>query len=67
LATADEYEALARAVVEAAAVSLTGPGEHLSAHRLPNWYPLVAEFTPETRVYPADADIAAELRSLGWG
>src|SRR6185369_17867811 len=32
-----------------------------------NWYPVLADLTPETRVFPADADIVAELRSLGWG
>ena len=32
----------------------------------PNWYPLIADFTPETRVLPPAADWEAELRSLGW-
>ena len=35
-------------------------------HHLPKWYPLIAEFTPETRVLAADADWESELRSLGW-
>src|SRR5262249_34631665 len=30
-------------------------------------YPLLSDLTPETRVFPADADVAAELRALGWG
>jgi hypothetical protein len=34
---------------------------------MPNWYPLLAEYTPETRVFPANVDLVAELRKLGWG
>ena len=33
---------------------------------MPNWYPLIEPFTPETRVFPATADLETELRSLGW-
>src|SRR5262249_39914475 len=40
---------------------------YLATHHLPNWYPLLADLTPETRVLPADADIVAELRAIGWG
>jgi hypothetical protein len=35
----------------------------------PNWYPLVAEFTAETKIFPVYADLAEELKtlsSLGW-
>jgi hypothetical protein len=67
MATADEYAALARAVDRAGAVPLTSPGEYLAAHHLPNWYPLIADFTPETRVFPTDADLVAELQALDWG
>jgi hypothetical protein len=40
--------------------------EYLATHHLPNWYPLLSDLTPETRVYPADADLVAEMRLLGW-
>ena len=33
---------------------------------MPNWYPLLADLTPQTQVYSADVDIVAELRALGW-
>ena len=29
-------------------------------------YPLLVDLTPETRIYPADCDLEAELRALGW-
>jgi hypothetical protein len=67
MATADEYAALVRAIEQTGAVPLTSPREYLAAHHLPNWYPLLAEFTPETRVFPTDADLVAELRALDWG
>jgi hypothetical protein len=63
---ATEYERLASAIVAAQAMPLTSTAAYLAAHHLPNWYPLVREFTPETRVLPATANLEAELRSLGW-
>jgi ATP-grasp domain-containing protein len=62
-----EYAALARAIEQCGGQVFTSPQEYLTAHHLPNWYPLLADLTPETRVFPADADIVAELRALGWG
>jgi hypothetical protein len=63
---AKDYARLAQAIGDASATPLTSTGSYLAAHHLPNWYPLVAEFTPETRVLASDADWEAELRSLGW-
>jgi hypothetical protein len=63
----EEYAALARAIEQCGANAFSGPKEYLAAHHLPNWYSLLADLTPETRVFPADADIVAELRTLGWG
>jgi hypothetical protein len=67
MVTGDEYAELVRAVERAGAAMFINPAEYLAAHHLPNWYPLLTDLTPETRVYPADADIPAELRALGWG
>ena len=63
---AKEYARLAQAIADASAAPLTSTDSYLAAHHLPNWYPLVAEFTPETRVLASDADWEAELRSIGW-
>jgi hypothetical protein len=62
-----EYESLVRAIEGCGATAFTAPPEYLLTHHLPNWYPLLADLTPETRVYPTAADPAAELRALGWG
>jgi hypothetical protein len=63
---ASEYERLLGAITAASATPLTSLSSYLAAHHLPNWYPLIAEFTPETRVIPLAADVEVELRGLGW-
>lgn len=63
----DEHAALARAIEECGAQTFTSRQDYLATHHLPNWYPLLSDLTPETRVFPTDADIVAELRALGWG
>jgi hypothetical protein len=61
-----EYSTLVRTIEQCDATAFISPSEYLAAHYLPNWYPLLSDLTPETRVYPADADLVAELRALGW-
>jgi hypothetical protein len=41
-------------------------GMYLSSHHLPGWYSSLADLTPETRIYPPDCDLQAELTALGW-
>jgi hypothetical protein len=62
----EEYSALVRAIEHCGAKAFTSPLEYLATHHLPNWYSLLADLTPETRVLPAEADIVAELRAIGW-
>lgn len=40
---------------------------YLATHYLPNWYHLLAEYTPETKFYTLDDDLEAELHKLDWG
>ena len=61
-----DYEALTGAISHWGAQPFTDSKTYLSTHHLPNWYPAIAEFTPETRIFPATADLATELRSLNW-
>jgi hypothetical protein len=63
---ATEYGRLVEAIGFASATAFTSPTSYLATHHLPNWYPLIAEFTPETRVIPLTLDFEAELRLLGW-
>src|SRR5262245_11793599 len=62
----DEYERMVAAIEAADATPYITKSEYLAAHYLPNWYPLIPELTPETRIYPADADMPQELRKLNW-
>ncbi len=62
----DEYESLVAAIESADSVAFIPKVEYLATHYLPNWYPLISEFTPTTRVYPVDADMPRELRELNW-
>ena len=64
--SAAEYEALGLAVSRAEARLFTNFQKYLASHYLPNWYPAIADLTPETRIYPADCDLEAELQLLGW-
>jgi hypothetical protein len=61
-----DYESFASAISQSGSSLLTDAKTYLLTHHLPNWYPLISEFTPETRVFSANADLANELRSLGW-
>ena len=61
-----DYENLTSVISQSGARLLSDTKTYLSTHYLPNWYPLILEFTPETRVFPVNADLATELHSLGW-
>ena len=63
---ATENVRLASAIRSASGTPFTPPAMYLATHHLPNWYPLIAELTPETRVLPVTADLESELRALGW-
>ena len=55
-----------RRLLGTGAQPLTDATTYLSTHHLPNWYPALAEFTPETRIFPVTADLVAELHALDW-
>lgn len=61
------YRNLVAGIEDAGAQPLTSLAEYLACHYLPNWYPFLAEWTAETCVYPADANLEIELARLGWG
>ena len=61
-----DYKGLVSSISQSGANPLTDAASYLATHHLPNWYPLITEFTPETRIFPSDADLVAELRSLDW-
>ena len=61
-----EYRCFCDAVSFAGATPLTDADTYLTCHHLPNWYPLISEFTPRTIIFPRDADLRSELDALNW-
>jgi len=57
---------LMTAIKNASAYAFTSKTEYLATHYLPNWYPLIADLTPETKFYSLDSDLESELTNLGW-
>jgi hypothetical protein len=64
--TATEYAAFVSAICRAGAMPAIELQAYLSSHYLPAWYPSLADLTLETRVYPPDCDLEAELKALAW-
>ena len=64
--TATEYNNFASSVETVHAEPFISPTEYLATHHLPIWYPLVRDFTPETKIYAADSDLVTELQKLNW-
>lgn len=64
---ASEYNSFTSSLARVAkARPITSLENYLSSHHLPNWYPLISDLTPETRVFPPDCDLESELRGLSW-
>jgi hypothetical protein len=61
-----EYEQLVTLIESNRATPFISTEMYLACHHLPNWYPLISEFTPETKVLPLNSDFVGELRGLGW-
>jgi hypothetical protein len=61
-----DYQKLVDFIGSRGATPLTSTEAYLRCHHLPNWYPLIYDFTAETRIFPADCDLSAELTVLGW-
>jgi hypothetical protein len=64
--THGEYVNLAASVERAGGFCIASPDDYLATHHLPKWYPIVKDYTPETVFLDTGADLASELRRLGW-
>ncbi len=62
-----DYRRLVDVLADQGAAPFTPLETYLSCHHLPRWYPLLRDLTAETRVYPTNADLEAEIRALDWG
>ena len=64
--SAADYQSLVQIIRQTGAIPLTSDEEYLATHYLPNWYPLIKDLTPETKIYAADDDLETELKRLNW-
>lgn len=62
----DEYKRFQTAVAQVGAKLVIDHAAYLANHYLPEWYPQLTDLTPETRIFPPDCNLEAELRVLGW-
>lgn len=66
-----EYAFLSGAMMGLGLTSLTSIEQYMTAHWLPNWYPLIARWTPESRVLTAEKlepleALCVEINSFGF-
>ena len=62
----EKYSELIDKIQNANANPISDISEYLSTHHLPNWYPLLEEFTPKTVVLSKDIELEKELEKLRW-
>ncbi len=61
-----EYEQLINAIINAEAKPFTTLKQYLATHHIPNWYPHISKFTPETVCFTDLENIELNLQKLGW-
>lgn len=61
-----EYKRLNAAVTAAGAHLLTSPELYALTHHLPNWYPILQDYTAETVVVSTPAELFSQIDQLEW-
>jgi len=61
-----QYSNFVSSIAASGATAQTSTEQYLLAHHLPNWYPKLADLTPETVIYDESSDFPKELTNLGW-
>jgi hypothetical protein len=64
--TAPEYSKLMESVAQSGGYMQASLEQYLATHHLPNWYPLLTEFTPRTVWFDVEDDLVSRLRELNW-
>lgn len=64
--SSSDYLSLVKIIKKNGAIPFTSHQEYLHTHYLPNWYPLIREFTPETKIYDTEEEIEIKLEKLNW-
>lgn len=64
---AESYAKLSQVIESSNGTMFTPIDKYLLAHYLPNWYPLIKDYTAETVVLDGAGDLKQQLLALGWG
>lgn len=64
--TPGKYVELCKAITASGATPKVSPEEYRRCHYLPEWYSLCRDFTPETVIFPPQADFMVGLAGLEW-
>ncbi len=62
----NNYSHLTDAIAQTGARPYTTKEQYLLAHHIPNWYPLLADLTPETHCFTNLDSIEEDLEKLDW-
>ena len=65
--SSSDYKILADAITRAGSNPFTTLESYLLTHHIPNWYPRISIFTPETVCFTDLGEIEQRLRELNWG
>jgi len=61
-----DYQQLIKTIEQAGHTPFTTLEQYLLTHHIPNWYPLVSEFTAETKCFSELKTIEEDLKQLNW-
>ena len=61
-----DYLSLVKIIEKTGAIPFTSHQKYLHTHYLPNWYPLLKEYTPKTQIYLTEDNIETKLKQLNW-
>ena len=64
--SATDYQFLTRIIEKTGAACFTSSTEYLATHYLPNWYPLISDLTPETKIFNTTDNLELQLQQLNW-
>lgn len=62
----EDYHRLSLGLEGRGATLLTAPEQYAKCHHLRSWYPELESYTPMTRFFTEEEDVAGAIRALGW-
>lgn len=60
------YQSYVQCLTENGTLPFTTVQEYLTCHHIPNWYPYISNFTPETVCFEHLSNLETQLNALNW-